>query len=176
MKWTCLTIAALFVFSSAHTQSAPGSGHVAAEGYAGMYDTDSSHQQQGYLNSVAVGAVRDLIKRFDEPAKVHWSIMESGYVATFSLAGMSLQVAYTKRGNWLYTIRTYGEKKMPHDIRHLVKSTYYDYSITQVAEINQVNLQSTIYVIHLEDEWSYKMIRVADGEMDEMQTFYKIKK
>src|SRR5882724_2333858 len=159
MKWTSLTIAGLFIFSVAYTQDISDSGHVPETNYAGVYkqpatmmrDIDSSRQQQGYLNNVAVSAVRDLIKRFDEPSNVRWNVMEAGCIANFSLADICLQVAYTKRGNWLYTIKTYKEKKMPHEIRHLVKSTYYDYSITQVQEINQVSLEGTIYVIHLED-------------------------
>ncbi|MEO6960598.1 MAG: hypothetical protein ABIY90_01450, partial [Puia sp.] len=59
----------------------------------------------------------------------------------------------------------YSEDKLPREIRAIVKSTYYDFTITVVEDVQtRVN---GVYLIYLEDKTSIKIVRVTrDGDMD----------
>jgi len=53
----------------------------------------------------------------------------------------------------------------------MVKSNYYDYSIFLVQEVKVGD--KTAYLVKIEDEKSFKTIRVVDGEMDEYESYKK---
>ena len=72
----------------------------------------------------------------------------------------------------LYTIRKYSEKKMPPFLRHLVKTTYYDYKILLIDEININGQENTIYVVLIQAADHTKQVRVCDGEMQEILDFH----
>jgi hypothetical protein len=61
---------------------------------------------------------------------------------------------------------------MSRDIRAQVKSTYYDYTITLVEEIEQIN-NPLVYLVHLADASTWKIVSVCDGEMETVQDFRK---
>jgi hypothetical protein len=52
-----------------------------------------------------------------------------------------------------------------------VKSNYYDYTITVVQEITLHS--QTIYLVHMQDETTWKVLKVADGEMSIIEDFNK---
>jgi hypothetical protein len=81
------------------------------------------------------------------------------------------RVDYDK-GHWLHTIRTYDENELPKDIRHLVKSSYHDYNIYLVLEIEKPRDTFT-YIVHLEGKTEWINVRVSSGVMDEFQKFQK---
>jgi hypothetical protein len=68
----------------------------------------------------------------------------------FSKDNIDTRVYYSKKGRRLATIRDFTEENLPKDIRHLVRSTYYDHSIFRVSEVT-VDSQMA-YVIILEDK------------------------
>ena len=117
-------------------------------------------------------AVKDLARRFKNSLTENWYKVPDGFVAYFTLYDVRHQVAYAKKGNWLYTIRTYDETNLPADVRHMVKSSYYDYNIFLVHEIEKPSGNLT-YIIHLEGKTSFINLRVFGGEMEEWQTFKK---
>jgi hypothetical protein len=61
---------------------------------------------------------------------------------------------------------------MPKDLRHIVKSTYYDYAINLVQEIERPN-ESTVYLIQLTDKTALINLKVCDEEVEEVQRFKK---
>ena len=70
-------------------------------------------------------------------------------------------------------MRTYTEKYLPFDVRHAVKSTYYDFNIFHVTEIESPN-QPLIYFIYLrkaEDETSFKTIMYSADQMEEVEPY-----
>src|SRR5262245_51290483 len=76
------------------------------------------------------------------------------------------------KGQWLHTIRTYDENELPRDIRHLVKSSYYDYHISLVLEIEKPR-DSFTYIVHLDGKTEWISVRVSSGRMDEFQKIQK---
>jgi hypothetical protein len=183
MKVISLTLsAALAVVMTACVQN---NGHTQTLGYATslrvpgrVVHVDSSSSsatlKPEYINNINVSAVRDFVTRFNDPANARWfKLQDATYMAKFEVPDISYRVAYSNRGDWLYTIQTYYEKKLPRDVRGIVKSKYYDYSITQVEQVEHPEAIATVYIVHLKDDKSWKMVRVCNGEMDEMQTIYK---
>jgi len=120
---------------------------------------------------ISTKAVRHFIRSFKQAEDVHWFKAVNGMVAHFTMNGIKSKAYYDKKGNWLYTIRTYEESELSKDIRDLVKRTYYDYSITSVNEITDE--QQTAYVILLEDKTTWKTINIYDGEMNVIKEYVK---
>jgi len=102
-----------------------------------------------------------------------WYKTREGFLAEFDQAGREGQYFYDHKGNLLYSILTFGEKGLPEEVRRMVRSTYYDYSIGWVKQVNAV--QDFSYIVHVENETSWKDVVVQDGEMREWHAFEKIK-
>ena len=125
------------------------------------------------INSgLSTKALKNFNKNFKESENAEWYQVGNTIKAQYKKDGVETNVFYTLKGNWLANIRTYNEDKMPGDIRHRVRSTYYDYSIFQVQEVTVRD--KTAYLVNLQDENFIKTIRIADnGEMDEYQVIGK---
>ena len=122
---------------------------------------------------VSTKAVKDFTKNFKNADNVGWFPIKDGYLAEFKQDGIKTKVYYDRKGRWIGNIRFYLEDKLPHDIRHQVKSHYYDYNIYYVQEVTVG--EKLAYLVKIEDKTSMKTIRVMDGEMTEMDAFQKSK-
>ena len=180
MKIVSLSLTAILV--AAMGVSAQDSGHARVASYATALRVpgttsrvdDSNYLKPEFVNNINVAAVRDFVKRYNEPDNTRWYKMKDGsLLVKFELPDHAFRVAYTSRGAWIYSIQTYHEKQMLREVRAIVKSTYYDYSITQVEEINHVDGDGIVYIVHLMDDNGWKTVRVCNGTMDEMETLYK---
>jgi hypothetical protein len=119
-------------------------------------------------------AVKSFAKNFKNASDEKWYETSNSFVAKFTSDEIAYRIDYDKKGHWLYTIRTYDETKLPQDVRNMVKSTYFDYSITLVQEI-EMPAKMLTYIIHLDGKGEIINLRVSDGEMDEWQKFAKSK-
>ena len=125
------------------------------------------------ISRVHTRAMRDFLKRDKTASNVDWMIVETGYVAKYTDENNSnCRTVYNNRGEFVYTIRQYYENKMPRDIRAIVKSVYYDYTITLVEQIEETR-RPLVYVVHLEDATTLKNVRVCEREMDVMSEYIK---
>lgn len=120
---------------------------------------------KGYLNSVNTRAIRDFLCKYEKATDVVWYAVDKGFIVRFVTDSNAARAAYRSNGLWVYTIKQYLEKKMPKQVRHLVKTTYYDYDITLVEEIEQPN-ESIKYLVHLQDNASWKNVLVSNGQME----------
>jgi len=135
---------------------------------------DSNFLKPEYINNINVSAVRDFVKRFHDQDNARWfKLKDASLIVKFERPDIGFRVAYSSKGSWIYTLQSYHEKQMPRDVRATVKSTYYDYSITQVEEIDHVDGVATVYIVHVKDDESWKTLRVCNGEMDVLETLYK---
>jgi len=119
-------------------------------------------------------AVRGFSKEFKHASDEAWFVTDDGFVVKFKQDGVETRADYNKKGNWLHTIRTYDENKLQPDIRHLVKSSYYDYNILQVQEIEKPSDTFT-YIVHLEGKTKLINLRISNEDMEEWQKFDKSK-
>ena len=116
-------------------------------------------------------ALRDFKKNFKNITDEIWYSVPSGYDAEFTENGIKNSVVYNKAGHWQYTIQHYDENSLPDAVRSIVKSQYYDCSITAVDEIQAD--QKTIYLVHMQDKNTWKNVRVCDGEMTLLEDYDK---
>lgn len=120
---------------------------------------------KGYLNSINIRAIRDFVSRQENATDVAWFKVKDGFVVRFVSDSIYARSAYRPNGVWVYTIRQYEEKKMLKEVRHAVKSVYYDYSITLVEQIETPD-EPVKYLVHLQDAKSWKNVLVSNGQLD----------
>jgi len=96
------------------------------------------------------------------------------YLVSFVTGDTITIVGYNRNGTLHHTIKYYGEDNMPHEVRHIVKRVYYDYSIIRVAEvdINDPDAQTT-YVVFIQDGNGIKKLVICNDEILEVQDTLK---
>jgi len=117
-------------------------------------------------------AVKNFKKTFKNVTNEKWYEMPDGYRVNFTVKDIRCRLDYDKNGNLMHTIKYYDEKKLPVEVRRLVVSTYLDYSIRTVEEI-EVPHNTLFYVIHLEGETNWINIKVSDNEINELERIKK---
>lgn len=125
-----------------------------------------------YLNDVNARAMRDFVSRYGDAEDVKWHNSTGSYIAVFFRDSIQYRVMYNQRGDLNYVMKYYEEKQMARNIRAIVKSTYYDYKIYIVQEIETPDHPS-VYVINLQGETDWKKVRLCNGDMEVMEEFRK---
>jgi hypothetical protein len=126
-------------------------------------------------NDVNSNALRHFLKHFNDASTEKWYATRDLVVALFSFGDVDYRVDYNSRnGNWIETFRTYSEAKMSADLKEVVRSSYHDYTIFQVQEIEQP-LHPLNYIVHLEGKARLINVRIYNGEMQEDQNFRQSK-
>jgi hypothetical protein len=116
--------------------------------------------------------VRNFIKSYPNAANVSWFEVKNGFTALFNLDSIHYQVTYDKNGAFARTIRSYDQTRLLPDIRHLVKSNYYDYEINLVNEIETPQHPIT-YIIQLIGKTKLMNLEICEGELKILQEFKK---
>jgi hypothetical protein len=123
-------------------------------------------------SAVNVKAIKDFKNRFDKASEEKWFAIPSGYMSYFKLDGFGDRAFYDKKGHWQTTMKFYDETRLPVEVRRLVRSTYLDFNITIVEEVDIPD--AIVYLVHIEDKSSIKILRVTpDLDMDVLQEFQK---
>ena len=130
--------------------------------------TRSSH----FITRVKPAVLRNFERSYGHVSNETWFELENGFAAKFNVNNIDYLVAYDKKGVWLHTIKTYGESELLPNIRHIVKSSYYDYNISFVQEIEKPRDTFT-YIVHLAGNTKLINLRIYNGEMEEWQRFEK---
>ena len=122
------------------------------------------------LNERNPEAVRNFARDFGNVSNARWIKSANGFIAYFIHDNIQNWIIYNSKGSREFMIRDYYEEKLPRNVRHTVKSAYYDFSIFCVNEITVKEI--TTYVITLknksDDKTFWKKIQVVDGEMELM--------
>lgn len=115
------------------------------------------------INEVNMNAVRDFSKKFSKAEDAIWVDNEAGTSVYFVLGGYKMRCTYDKGGKREYTLKYYDDASMPKELRHLVKSTYYDFNIIQVTEVERRSIKS--YLVKMQSDKEFLTVKVTDGEM-----------
>jgi hypothetical protein len=122
-----------------------------------------------YIN---VKALKDFKTRFTSSAEATWFTANYGIVSYFTQDGYTNRIYYDKKGNWVYSLLTYGENKLDRNVRKAVKMNFYDLDITLVKELQTTS--GLVFIITLEDKTSLKILKInREGEMEIMQEMQK---
>jgi len=119
----------------------------------------------------AIRATRDFWGRVGDQIDAQWYKLPMGYMAEYYEGATQAHYLYDQKGNFTYSLCTYTEKEMPADVRHLVRSNYYDFSIGWVKEVYEA--ETTAYVVHIEDASSWKDLVVQNGEIRVLHAYAK---
>lgn len=135
------------------------------------YDKNISAEDSGFhfFNDINPRAVREFMKAYEDVDNVRWFKYKKGYVATFAKDSILTRAYYNVRGDFDVELRYFYENRLLPEIRNLVKSKYYDYSIFQVIEV--IGYDRILHQIKIRDKNYFKVINVIDGEI-EMVTKY----
>jgi hypothetical protein len=125
-----------------------------------------------FLNDVNVRAMRDFISRYGDASDVAWHRSNDSYVAVFTRDSIQYRVIYTNRGDLSLIMKYYEEKKLARHVRAQIKSTYFDYKIYIVQEIESTE-HPTIYIVNLQGDSDWKKVMLCQGEMEVMEDFRK---
>ena len=123
-------------------------------------------------NEINTRAVRNFIGDLRNAQDVKWFKSANGLiVAYFFKEKIRNWVFFNDNGDCEYTLRHYGEEKLPVDVRTMVQSKYHDFSIHHISEITTDD--KIVYTIDLEGKIPWKTVRITDGEIEVIQEFYK---
>lgn len=145
---------------------------------AGMPVSLSIAQEGLILNAsmpsrVNVRALRHFNKTF-AGRKADWYDTDKVFQAKLSNDSVRTVVGYSKQGRWLYTINHYSEKQMPAEMRHVVKSEYYDYSIDLINEVKTPSNRNKVYLIHIQNHLKHhKLLRFSDQGLEVIKTYFE---
>jgi hypothetical protein len=86
--------------------------------------------------------------------------------------GRATTTAFDKKGKWIYTIEKYSLDNLDKNIIDRVQSVYYNYGVTGIEKIDQRGM-NTVYVVHLENAKSIKLVRLTDDDIEVVQDLVK---
>ncbi|HEX7903981.1 MAG TPA: hypothetical protein VF487_08895 [Chitinophagaceae bacterium] len=112
-------------------------------------------------------ALKNFSNQYKQVRNVSWEKLRNGFFARFVSDDIRATIYYDNKGNWLGSIKYYGEEKLAHEIRQIVKSTYYDYNIIGIQEVVTVDSPDVpTYIITMEDRKHVKLLRICNREME----------
>lgn len=118
------------------------------------------------MMNVNINAVRDFTRSYKNVRDAKWFHTEGGYVASFLSHGTYTKIAYGHKGRWLYNLLEYTEANLAAEIRHLVKSRYYDHDIFVIHQY-EFDDNKTVYLIRMQYQDSKSItLKVFDGEIE----------
>ena len=125
-----------------------------------------------FRNEINTKAVRNFIRDYKNVTGAKWFKSANGlFVVYFTNENIQNWIYYNKKGDFEFMLRHFNEEKLPPDVRHLVKSNYYDFSIYHVSEIRYNG--KTAWYVTIEDKTCWKKIKVLDAEMEVVEVYSK---
>ncbi|HTQ27109.1 MAG TPA: hypothetical protein VMI35_03240 [Puia sp.] len=143
---------------------------------AGVYAQDTTFKTLPSVTVTATSKVsHDVAKAFEasfpDAENPAWYKLDKNYLVKFMTKDQSNRALYKNNGMLIYHIRYGHEQNLPDDVRKIVKSSYYDYSIMSVIYVNQD--QRDIWVVNVEDSQKIILVRVENGEIEEVEKYNK---
>lgn len=161
----------LFSLTTIHAQE-----NLSADSRLLAFKSFSNLSAANTFDAATTGINENIVKKFrslfQTASDDSWEkTRDGGYAVRFVSNGMQQMAFLDKKGNCESQIRYYTEKGLPADVRKMVRSTYYDYSIKGVTEVSHHD--TTAYLVTIEDDTTWKIIRVVNGEMEVWKEFVK---
>ena len=125
-----------------------------------------------FRNDINTKAVRNFIRDYENVTGAIWFKSANGlFVVYFTNENIQYWIYYNKKGDFEFMLRHYSEEKLPRDVRHQVRSNYYDFNIYHVSEIRYYG--KTEFFVRMEDKTCWKKIKVVDDEMEVVEEISK---
>ena len=115
---------------------------------------------------VNMNAVRHFTRLYKNVNDAKWFETDGGYVASFCSNGTYTKIAYSYKGVWLYNLLEYTEANLSFEVRHMVKSRFYDHDILVIHQYEFAD-NKTVYLIRMQNQDSRLItLKVFDGEIE----------
>jgi hypothetical protein len=127
------------------------------------------------VNPYALRAVKRLTKQYKEN-NAKWTEESDCLVAAFQRDGINYTVYYDKKGNWVGSVKSYGEDNLPKDLRDQLRREYLDYNIYIVKELESIqNVDAPTYLVTLENAKFVKQVMINENNTSIYREFSKTK-
>ncbi|GEM_PF-2336227 len=120
-------------------------------------------------NEISARALKDFNKTYGEVSDAKWYSIKTGFVVCFTDNGIKTSVFYSRTGAVDSRILYYAEDKLPAGIRHLVKSNFYDYTISFVNEVHKDGV--TAFLVKIRNNKTLKTVKVIGGEWEVIEEY-----
>jgi|Wag4MinimDraft_19_1082662.scaffolds.fasta_scaffold12237_2 hypothetical protein len=110
-------------------------------------------------------------RSFPDAQNLKWYQYDRDYIAKFILKDMDHNTLFRKSGMMVYDISYGYERHIPESVRTLVSRAYDNYKIIRGIHITAQGRD--IWMVKMEGMKKYLTVRVEEGELDEVETFYK---
>lgn len=122
----------------------------------------------GMEAAIPVTSVTDKVSRsfrqsFKDAAP-EWFTLNRNYLAKFTVSDLPARALFSKNGYMLYCVSYGTEKSLPKNVRDMIRSTYYDYTITSVTKVDAQD--RTAWMVNLLLDNHLKVIKVIDRNME----------
>ena len=117
------------------------------------------------LSVVNTKAEMNFTKTYKNATDILWyPLNDKRLMVRFFDNSIQTKIFYNRKGSQETMVRYYTEDKLPNEVRHVVKTTYYDFNIFLVIEVTVGN--QIAYLVKVDNKTCTKTIRVMNGEMD----------
>ena len=103
---------------------------------------------------------------FKDAVSPIWYRLNKDYLVEFIVGDMKNRALYQKNGAIVYQISYGHENNLPKEVRRLVKSNYIDFNIVQAINVQED--ERNIWVVNLEDNDKFIIVRVEDEALEEV--------
>lgn len=138
-------------------------------------NTDTSGFKQisnpDYIININAKVLRSFHESYGEVADTRWFRTVNGFGVVLKHNGMNKTIYYKRNGIVDTEIFYYTEDLLPKEVRHLVKSNFYDYAITHVTEVHKND--ATAFYVKIEDATSIKNLKIVEEEWEVTKTMVK---
>jgi hypothetical protein len=168
MKKNLLTVIGFFLLAGlsgrAEAQTTANSGRHENIPFTAISGKDSTLKSGPILiNNISARAIRDFTSSYKNPSDIRWVVLTDGFLVHCYDDGFQIRIYYDVKGRRTWMVRSYGENKLPPDVRHIIRSQYYDFNIFSVTEINSRG--RIIYIVKIADSTKWKTLNIEDGDM-----------
>ena len=139
--------------------------------FAGVVQTNKAAGDPVYLNDINVDVLRSFYKTYGEIPGTKWFKSANGFGVTFKDNRMNKTIYYKLNGLVDTEILYYFEDQLPRQVRHLVKSHFYDYTITHVTEVHKND--ATAFYVKVEDASTIKTLKIVEEEWEVTENLVK---
>jgi hypothetical protein len=161
-----VSVATLAGVNRANAQVASNRSSLEYENTIEINKTTQAVNSSNELEGVSPRTLKNFADAYKNVKGESWMKTKDGFCVRFNSDGIRFAIYYDKKGNWAGSIKYYGEENLLREIRHIVKSTYYDYNIVYTQEIETADSEGIpTYLVCVDDKTKIKMIRIFDGEM-----------
>lgn len=130
--------------------------------------TIASEPTKAVVSQKVAESFASLFKGAEAPK---WFKADKDYVVDFILNNQVNKAEFTKNGSLVYHMAFGNEKQMPTDIRTIVKSKYFDFSINSTVQITYQDQNA--WIVNIEDARHFLVLRVSDGNLDMLDQIAK---